>query len=338
MVSTGSQYGNYNPAATDPYQIESVLAPLAVPDSAQAQMMLERYQMKNQANANVYGEELDKQHDFNRQQLHQQLVEAQMKTGAELAKLPGGAGLVANAPGLQATYGGAGPDAVRQMVDAATRAQGATDFEHTAAGYKSYSDAGAQGSTALLQGLTNLPFQQGERPDVRIGAGHDAAHLGAAAIGANADKNYVNIPGPPGADGLPTTSRVRINPNDEQGAVEAIRARRALLTAAETPSTPGMTQPGGGSGATTGGTTAGQTSLQNAPAQQNKGKSQLLDWRTPEGTLAQAQGRQHVGRLDTEAKKDVAANTPAAGILPLTKENGKVVFVGKTGRTYPAPP
>ena len=70
----GSQYGSYNPAAVDPYPIETNLAAKAFPDSAQAFSALNLYQDQRLAAANQYGQELDKQHEFNRQQLAQQLV------------------------------------------------------------------------------------------------------------------------------------------------------------------------------------------------------------------------------------------------------------------------
>ena len=40
----GSQYGSYNPAAVDPYPIETSLAAKAFPDSAQAFSALNLYQ------------------------------------------------------------------------------------------------------------------------------------------------------------------------------------------------------------------------------------------------------------------------------------------------------
>jgi hypothetical protein len=237
MPSTSTQYGNYNPNAVDPYPIESVLAAKAAPDSAQAQTMLDYYQLKNQAGANLYGQELDQQHQFAKQQLAQQLQESYLKAIPDIAKAPGAAGLLASAPGGQGVFMGADPNAIARFVGAADQSTQATNLEHLGAGASSFSTAGMPIPEQSVQGITGLPFKQGTRPDITIQGMKDASKIQAANIsaGGKGPKTTYTTTLPFNADGSQTqiaTSGVRDPTQGEtvlsehQRQADAVNARR----------------------------------------------------------------------------------------------------------------
>jgi len=109
-MPSSSGYGAYNPAAVDPYPIETDLAKLAVGNSPEnAANLLDLYQLQRTTDAANYGHEMSIQHDFAKQQLAQQLQENYMKYGQEALKTPGGVTLLnSQAPG--ALGAGFGPD------------------------------------------------------------------------------------------------------------------------------------------------------------------------------------------------------------------------------------
>ena len=121
-------FGTSNPQALDPYPIESVLAKEATGGSAaQAQNMLELYQMQRKAAGNVYGDELQQQHEFARQQLQQQLEEQYLKAIPENAKA-GTLGIMAASPTYSRGLAGVDPSVVSGIIQRAQEGQEAETF------------------------------------------------------------------------------------------------------------------------------------------------------------------------------------------------------------------
>ena len=176
-------YGTYSPQAIDPFPIETDLAKASISSPVDAQSLLDLYQTQRATSEGNYNYAMQGQHDFAKQQLAQQLYEANLKALPELSK-PGVAGILANAPQYQGVFGGASPEAIARAVAQADQTTQATNLEHAGAGTLSLSSAGMPLTPGAVQGITGLPINPGVRPDIQIGAGHDAARLGAAAIGA----------------------------------------------------------------------------------------------------------------------------------------------------------
>ena len=90
-MPSSSGYGAYNPAAVDPYPIETDLAKLAVGNSPEnAANLLDLYQLQRTTDAANYGHEMGIQHDFAKQQLAQQLKETYLKNAMDAVKTHGG--------------------------------------------------------------------------------------------------------------------------------------------------------------------------------------------------------------------------------------------------------
>jgi hypothetical protein len=69
-------YGATNPAGTDPWPIESVLAKEAVSGNPSASIMLGNYQQAREADTNLYNQSMVGQHAFAKQQLADQMAQA----------------------------------------------------------------------------------------------------------------------------------------------------------------------------------------------------------------------------------------------------------------------
>ena len=121
-------YGSYSPAAIDPFPIETELAKAAITSPAQAQNLLDLYQTQRATSEGNYNYAMQGQHEFAKEQLRQQLYEANLKALPEMAK-PGVARLLQGAPGYQGVFGGADQDTIAQSVGQAEAANQAEDTE-----------------------------------------------------------------------------------------------------------------------------------------------------------------------------------------------------------------
>ena len=149
-------FGTSNPQALDPYPIESVLAKEATGGSAaQAQNMLELYQMQRKAAGNVYGDELQQQHEFARQQLQQQLEEQYLKAIPENAKA-GTLGIMAASPTYSRGLAGVDPSVVSGIIQRAQEGQEAETFGKAATGFQHASEGGLLLPQNAVPGLKNL--------------------------------------------------------------------------------------------------------------------------------------------------------------------------------------
>ena len=182
-----SQYAASNPGASDPWNIETTLASKAITSPAMAQAMLQTYQMQRQADTNVQADNLADAHAFNRQQLRQQLLEAQMKNVAELAGKPGGTqALASGVGGMGSAALGGDPAAWQQWADAGNASDQSKNFEAGGKGAEGFSNAGYMVPANAIPGMPDVPVTQTE--NVRLAAERLRANatLGAAAIHARA--------------------------------------------------------------------------------------------------------------------------------------------------------
>jgi hypothetical protein len=141
MAATTSGYGAYNPAAVDPYPIESVLAKIVgEANPINAQNMLNTYQVQRETDAGNYGHEMALQHDFAKQQLAQQLQEQYLKSGMDAVQHRGGLTVMdAIAPG---SLGNLSLADRASLEGGLTGLQNAKILEQSGAGAKSAAEAG----------------------------------------------------------------------------------------------------------------------------------------------------------------------------------------------------
>lgn len=242
-------YGAYNPNAVDPWPIEGELAKMAATSPAMAQMMMGNYQEQRQAASNVYGEEAERQHDFAKQQLANQLYEARMKLVPELAKTPGGAGLLASDPTIAGSLGT--PDAWQGLVTAQDEANRGLNIKNVGQGMQGMSNSGtAFNNTSQLMPSLNIPV--GENVQVQRARIDAAAKVQAAAMhgakgggGSAEPRETVQIPNAYGGQ-----SSISFSPKmGDQARSDFLRSRGVVPTDAQ-PSAqplPGAAPTGGAS-------------------------------------------------------------------------------------------
>lgn len=187
MAGSGTGYGQYSAQALEPYRIEDTLAQAGYGQyPAEAQTQLDYYQMERLRHENLYGQEMEKQHAFAKQNLEQQLYEANLKGLYEAGKTPGMLQLVAASPQYQGVLGGADPDTVASVVQQQREQQLAADYEKGASGLKHAIDAGAViPDTASVPGMRVMGTTQIGDP-VAIRAALIAANARVAAARAGA--------------------------------------------------------------------------------------------------------------------------------------------------------
>jgi len=176
-MPTTNSYGAYNPAAVDPYPIETDLAKLAVGNSPEnAANLLDLYQLQRTTDAANYGHEMGIQHDFAKQQLAQQLQENYMKYGQEALKTPGGVTLLnSQAPG--ALGAGFGPDKQAIIETSLADARDAATAEKAASAAKHGLEAGFSTDLPRLTGMSNgLLTGQVTPLSLQVQAARNAGH------------------------------------------------------------------------------------------------------------------------------------------------------------------
>ena len=244
-----ANYGAANPAATDPWPIENTLAPLAATSPALARTMLNSYQLQRQADTNNYGEQLDQQHQFARDQQKQQLYEALLKAAPEYAGKPGGAALFAALPGSAGL--GATPGALGNFAQAGAVNDAATNFQHAAAGLASASEGGVQYDPRYIPGLPNANILS-IGPNARVQAAEiqERGRMGAASISAaNKQPHTVNIQSKYQDDqGNPISIPMPWQPNMTDDQVAAMKDRAdqiAQILKGKSTGVAGITKPTG---------------------------------------------------------------------------------------------
>lgn len=255
-------YGTENPAGTDPWAIESTLAPLATGGSAAtAAMMLADYRAQREADTSNYHTAMDQQHAFAQQQLAQQLAEAKMKLFPEMIEKAGGAQFLAEGgvSGMNA-MGPGGQQALTNLAVNANRAQGAKDFEHTGQGVRGFSEGGMTFNNAQqIPGLQGMDVTAGDNPRIAAEKIRQATSLARAKMGGGGrggSESLTLLLDPSDATGnLPATYR----PPKGQGAeatVQNLRDRGFIKTPVPAPDSGSHGTPA---------PTGGATRLQPAP-------------------------------------------------------------------------
>jgi hypothetical protein len=314
-----SSYGAYNPAAVDPWPIEQTLAPLATAgSSANAQRMLGDYQTQREQASNIYGMELDKQHQFNRDQLAQQLYEAKLKEMAPLLNAPGGAHLL-GAGGIPGMNMGTDPTVMQGIIGAADLSQQSKNFQQAGTGYNQFAQGGAQVD------LSAVPGMQGVNAGVTSPALVRAALIRAqatrdAAASRGAQESKVTVSGgtPATAEGDFVNVSRRVPASQVQSAIDAQNALNESIRDKRR---------------------GNATSLQpNASGQSSK-----LDTNSPQGKMSQGGVTIMVDR-DSQSS-DPRAQQRAADIKAGMKSgttydtavnsHGVSVVRGKSGNYYP---
>jgi len=348
-----SGYGTFNPNAVDPFPIETTLAHDAYGQyPAEAQTQLDYYQLERQRNANLYGQELEAQHEQFRQNLAQQMYEHNIKGLTELAKAPGGLQLARASPYYQGILGGADDPTVLSVIAQQLEAQNATNLEHGGAGLLSAVNAGvAVPNTANVPGVRqmgNLPI--GDPVAVRDALINANARIAAANIRASADKDNLVVPVNMGKD--PVTGemnkaglKIRLNATPEEAQARLDRARMLLgQTQAGHPGVAGAPTPQDGGGQPAARPT--QSNLPQAPVDRgstatSKGVVTLTDTpsgkvddpRTEQGIALQGRARQGLRRLPEGARTDIGnISRKMDGIIPIVVRKGKAYYLNSAGQ------
>jgi hypothetical protein len=116
MPASSTAYGTTAPSAIDPFPIESVLAKIVGENNpANAQNMLNTYQVENQTSQGNYNYNLQQQHEFAKQQLAQQLKEHYITAAQQGVQHAGGLDVLYGQGGEAALpgYGSGAYDSIR---------------------------------------------------------------------------------------------------------------------------------------------------------------------------------------------------------------------------------
>lgn len=352
-----SMYGNTNPKGLEPFQIESTLAPLAVGNSrAEAQNMLDTYQAQRNAATGLYGQDLQQQHQAFYDQLAGQMAQAQMKTGADLLKLPGGASFVSQSPSMSAAFG-APTGAWTGLAQAGDTAQADINLKNAGTGINQASQGGFPTTPGAASAAMQLPIPAYVTPAINQAAATKGQYgLAESAMRAKAAGGSMTVPLKYGetasGEALTGPVKVPISASDAQVAAIANNARRIYG---------GFYPPGSGiAGATPpGADSAPPPQQQSMPAPQpppNQTNLPMAQRDTGsggggQGNAAPASPRfitdPNTQRLaqrglqyftDPRVKMDIAANIQG-GVMPIVPlQNGSIGYVGKHGGTYTLPP
>jgi hypothetical protein len=200
---TSSQYGNYSPAAIDPFPIESTLAQIVGQNNpAEAANMLDTYQIERQTSQGNYDYAMRGQHDFAKQQLAQQLQEQYIKSAMDAVQHRGGLSVLQGvAPDA---LSGVDPGVISSVEGGLTNLQNAETFEKGASGAYHAVQAGFPPNATSLATLTGgITGAQGTPLQMQIEAMKEAsanARAGAANAQAQEPSRSVRVMTPHGEE------------------------------------------------------------------------------------------------------------------------------------------
>jgi len=237
-----ASYGNYSPREDQPYPIETELAKLAATSPAQAQNMLDTYQLQRQTAGNNYDLAMQGQHEFAKQQLAQQLYEAKIKAAPEYFKTPG----LARVAGSQGLVPGVSDADLAPSVAQAENAIGATNLEHAGAGVNSFSQAGYGIPIAAVQNITGVNGIVPQTPrDIQVAQINAAGRVAAANAGAGGGLGYsIQLPVSEATGGAPVTVSVpKKFGGGLPGAITQLQGAGALPTPVKPPPPDGAAPP-----------------------------------------------------------------------------------------------
>jgi len=358
--NSASGYGVTAPAALDPFPIETKLAELAAGNNpGNAANLLSQYHQQQVASEGNYNYNLNQQHKFAYDQLHEQMANNYRNQMLEAGRQAGGLPLL-NSPSFGGAGGGIDPNLVQQIDTGLRRAQDAKTFSEAGSGLSSTTAAGFQPSQAQADYATG--GLAGQRTDpvaiqtAKLKLQGDLAR--AAASGAHA--KYMQVPIKLGetSSGQPITGTypVRIGASDEeikQGAATALRTYQGfgyvpgtgLGGATPPPGTPPDTshsiRPGTGTNLGVNPQAPAKPAAPATPATQQATPAQSA---APKQFVTDPQSqnaaKQAVKLLPPDQKKQVLANLQGAGgsVIPvIQRPNGRLAFVGRDGNEYEVP-
>jgi hypothetical protein len=163
-------YGATNPAGTDPWPIESVLAKEAVSGNPSASIMLGNYQQAREADTNLYNQSMEGQHAFAKQQLADQMAQARLKLIPELVGKTGGNQFLASG-GIQGIGPGDGsnPAAWAGLGTAGDQADFAKNYDLLGKGTEAFSRSGQDVALQQIPGLQNYKTTgAGQHSDITV--------------------------------------------------------------------------------------------------------------------------------------------------------------------------
>lgn len=353
-----ASYGSYAPQEDQPSGMEVALANKAysgyADSPAEAQTALDQYWLERQVNKADYADQLQQQHEFAKQQLAQQMYEANLKGLYEAGKTPGMLQIMATSPEYAAVFGGADPGAIASVIGQQQESQQATNLGHTGSFL-----SGAAAGGHVFPTLTNLPGMGGQDSSRYIGTPAEinaAARLAAARIGASkqdtANLPGVNIPLPTDLFGEGGTVSVKIDPRAPPAqqilqwktAIDQLRTGLAnQQPAPTTPVTPPPVPKRVGMGATT------SAGARLPPAQQDTGSAPVappgqpahsyVSTATKEGQAAQISAMRYLDTLKRTDPRGYQLLAPRGNVIPLVKgPNGTMFIQGNDKNYYPVPP
>jgi hypothetical protein len=337
-MATQNAYGTFNPAALEPYPIETELAKQSFAgDTAQSQTALDQYWLERQANKNLYGQELDAQHEAARQQIVAQLADARAKGIAGLAGHPGGYDIAASMGFIDPS------DAhVQAAMGAANAAQGATNLEHAGSGAYNMVQAGNTPDPQTLTNMTGVPLTPGTPLAIQTANINAAARLAAARIRAAGDANAApgssaTLPPNPELGGISESLHKPKGWSDDQWNAYLKTRVPGSIGAAPPPVPPSMSGSGGRSAGTnlppakteTMPAPGAQPPAQQPAAASAPGNAAVLktvrDWvETNKARMSPAQYADITGAYAQNGGNPVIAQGP----------DGKPVIIGKSKKQY----
>ena len=345
-MPTTNSYGAYNPAAVDPYPIETDLAKIAVGGNPEnAANLLDLYQLQRTTDAANYGHEMGVQHDFAKQQLAQQLQEQYLKSGQEALKTRGGVSLLnSQAPGSLGA--GFGPDQINTIETGLSNAQDAATAEKVGSAAYHGVQAGFPANLTRLQGMSGGLFDtQGVPLQLQVEGMKQAGKNARGGGGAAGDKFTLPIKGlfTDDAQQIPYGIKTHLGEADDVIRTKIARARQIVELGNPTngTGTPGGVAPTDvvPSGRTAAPPRTSATSLPNNPNAAPQGGPQAASSqyiRDPKTQGAAKVGFQH---LTPAAKADVGAQVQLGGVMPIVPlRGGGVGYVGKSGTVHVIPP
>lgn len=344
-------YGAYQPGAVDPWSIETSLADKAITSPAMAQMMLGNYQEERRAQANVYGQQAEQQHQFAKDQLAQQMTEARMKLIPELVGKPGGGEFLAGG-GIQGIGPGDGGNASAWagLGTAGHQYDFAKNLAEEGKGVESFSRAGQDMPLQQIPGLQNFQTTgAGEHSDITVEKlkAANALQLAAAkaARGARAEKDpkvHYNFRGDPTPSGQQNDATLSLGLSTPAETVQRARdtiTRNLGIANPAANNVPGTTSEGGGGSARSTPPPAAREAVPGLPRAPAATSQAAPSGKTTFNTTPQVQNAAKAAyeHLSPEAKVQVWANKPGNVMPVVTPDKGKAYFVGRDGNRYDVP-
>jgi len=342
-----ASYNPGNPAATDAWNIESTLAPLAVGGSqSEAQQMLDMYRNERLAQSNVYGQNLAQEHQFAYDQLRQQMQEAYLKAIPEMNKA-GTLGIMASSPLYSAGLAGADPSVVADTIQRQQQAEDAKTFQAGMTGLNQGSQGGYQvaNPNAVIPGLppnvqlTNKGPALAQAATIRGQYGLAAAN----ARGAKPQLTTVSNQSAPDAYGNVTSTSTRVPVDQVEAEQQRIAERNQRIRDRRAGGGDGS---GGGSGSTLKPNPAANKPATTAqPANTSAQPTPVkLDTNSRVGSMAQGAATIAIDRATQDGKTNPNAARMAADVKAgmdgtvyntHATSDGKLWVKGASGHFYP---